>query len=68
MATGSKVVVDSLVRGCILNLGTFTTIVDLCILPLGWYDIVLGMDQLAAHQENIYFHHELVQCVDDTGG
>ena len=64
---GSKVTVDSLVRSCVLNLGTFTTIVDLHILPLGSYDIVLGMDWLAAHQENIDCHHKVVQCVDDIG-
>ena len=68
LATGSKVAVDSLIRSCVLNLGTFTTIVDLCGLPLGSYDIVLGMDWLASHQENINFHHKVVQCVDDTGG
>ena len=47
--TRSKVVVDSLVSGYRLNLGTFTTIVDLCILSLGLYDIVVGMDFLVAH-------------------
>ena len=65
---GSNVVVDSLVRSCTLNLGTFTTIVDLRILPLGLYEIVLGMDWLATHQVNIDYHHKVVQCVDDTSG
>ena len=60
-------VVDSLVRSC-LDLGTFTTIVDLCILPLVSYDIVLGMDWLTAHQVNINYHRKVVQCVDDIGG
>ena len=44
LATSSKVAIDLLVRSCVLNLGTFTTIVALCILPLGLYDIVLGID------------------------
>ena len=60
LAMGSKVVVDSLVRSCCLDLGTFTTIVDLCILSLGSYDIMLGMDWLATHQVNIDFHHKVV--------
>ena len=68
LATGSKVAVDSLVSGCVLDLGCFTTIVDLCILPLGSYDIILGMDWLATHQENKGCQHKLVQCVDDIGG
>ena len=53
-------VVDSLVRSCVLSLGTFTTTVDLRILPLGSYDIVLGMDWLAAHQANINCHRKVV--------
>ena len=68
LAMGSKVVVDSLVRGCSLNLGTFTTIMDLHILHLGLYKIVFGMDWLATHQVNIDYHHKMVQCVDDIGG
>ena len=68
LATGSKVAVDSLVRSCVLSLGTFTTTVDLRILPLGSYDIVLGMDWLATHQENIDCHRKVVQCVNDIGG
>ena len=68
LAMGSKVAVDLLVRRCALNLGTFSTTVDLRILPLGSYDIVLGMDWLAAHQANINCHYKVVQCVDDTDG
>ena len=49
LATSSKMVVELLVRSCVLNLGTFTTIVGLCILPLGFYDIDLVMDWLATH-------------------
>ena len=60
LATSSKVAVDSLVRSCSLNLGTFTTRVDLRILPLGLYDIVLGMDWLATHQVNIDCHCKVV--------
>ena len=68
LATSSKVVVDSLVSGCVLDLGAFTTTVDLRILPLGSYDIVLGMDWLATHQANIDCWRKSVQCVDDAGG
>ena len=68
LTTGSKVAVDSLVRGCVLSLGAFTTTVDLRILPLGSYDILLGMDWLTTHQENINCHHKMVKCVDDTSG
>ena len=59
---------DSLVSGCMLDLGAFTTTVDLHILPLGSYDIVLGMDWLGTHQAYIDCQHKLVQCVDETSG
>ena len=60
LPTGSKVAVDSFVSGCKLDLGAFTTTIDLHILPLGSYDIVLGIDWLAIHQENIDCWHKLV--------
>ena len=59
---------DSLVSGFVLDLGVFTTTIDLHILPLGSYDIVLGMDWLVTHQVNIDCQRKLVQCVDDIGG
>lgn len=37
-------IMDSIVSGCMLDLGTFTNIIDLCILSLGSYEIMLGMD------------------------
>lgn len=46
---------DSMVNSCVLDLSTLITIVYLHILALGSYDIVLGMDWLATHQENINF-------------
>ena len=49
LSMGSKVVISSLVRVYFLNLGTFTTTIDLCILPMGLYDIVLGIDWLTTH-------------------
>ena len=68
LATRYKVAIESLVKGCNLNLGIFTTIVDLLILPLGSYNIVLGIYWLATHQEIIDFFCKSVQCVDDTSG
>lgn len=41
---------NSLVCGCVLDLGVFTIVVDLCVLSLGSYSVVLGMDWLEAQQ------------------
>lgn len=63
---GSKAVVDSLVLSCPLVLGDLHTSVDLCIMPFGSYDIVLGMDWVGLHQAQIDCRSKKVQCVDDS--
>lgn len=50
----------SFVGGCVLDVGSFTTVIDLRILPLGSYGVVLGMDWLDAHQACIDFQHKIV--------
>lgn len=51
LATGARAIEDSLVLRCPLVLGYFYTLVDLRIIPLGSYDMVLGMDWLGLHKE-----------------
>lgn len=67
LATGSKVVVDSLVLNCPLVLGDFHTFVDLHVMSLGSYDVVLGMDWLGSHQAQIDCRGKRVQWKDDSG-
>lgn len=42
-------VLDSLVHNCVLNLGVFITVVDLCVLSFGFYGVVLGIDWFDVH-------------------
>lgn len=49
LATRARAIVDSLVLRCPLVLGDFHTSLDLCIMSLGSYDVVLGMDWLGLH-------------------
>lgn len=58
---------DSLVHGCVLDLGILSTTVDLRILSLGSYGVVLGMDWLESHQARSDCWGERVQCLDDSG-
>lgn len=44
---------DSLLHGCVFYLGVLSTIVDLCVLSLGSYGVVLGMDWPESHQTTI---------------
>ena len=67
LASGAKVSTDSLVQQCKLDLGEFTTSVDLRVIPLGSYDIVLGMDWLGSHRASIDCRRKIIQCKDDQG-
>ena len=44
LATGTKWKVSKIVKDCEVNLNGFLTKVNLNILPLGSYDILIGMD------------------------
>lgn len=59
---GSKVIVDS-THGCELDLRVCTTLVDICVLSLGSYGIVLGMDWLESHQDSIDYCGKSVEIV-----
>lgn len=41
---------DSLVCGCVLELGVLSTMMDLHVISLGSYGVVLGMDCFGSHQ------------------
>lgn len=62
----SKVVVDSLVHDCILELGVLSTSVDIHVLSLGSYGVVLGIDWSKSHQDGIDCRGKRVQCLDDS--
>lgn len=68
LAFGEKVLVESLLPGCKLEFGSVVTSVNLHILPLGSYDVILGMDWLSAHQAIIDFRHKSIHCQDDSRG
>lgn len=46
MASGARVLVDSLVRDYEIQIGDMTSMVDFRITTLGTYDVVLGMNWL----------------------
>ena len=62
LATGTKRKVVNYVENCNLLMSQFETQVNLNVLPLGSYDVLIGMDWLEKHQlilncfsENVYF-------------
>ena len=40
---------------------------DINVLPPGSYDILIGMDWLGAHKENIYCYNKTFACLDEEG-
>lgn len=67
LASGARVVTGSLVPRCELNLGKFTTSIDLRVISLGSYGVVLGMDWLEAHGASIDYRKKTIICKDDEG-
>ena len=49
LALGTKVSTNSIAQKCELSLGGLVMLVDLWVIPLGSYDVVLGMDWLGSH-------------------
>ena len=59
--------VSEIVKECEVNLNGFLTKVNLNILPLGSYDILIGMDSLEQHHVMLDFLHKYILCTDRQG-
>lgn len=67
LASGAKVNTNTLIQHCRVDLGSISTSVDLHIIPLGSYDVVLGMDWLESHGATIDCRQKIIKCRDDRG-
>jgi hypothetical protein len=67
MASGEKQVVGPSVNNCIVDLGVCTTRLKVYVAALGVYDLIIGMDWLAAHRALVDCFAKRVLCVDDEG-
>ena len=43
------------------------TYVDMNILPLGSYDILIGMDWLEVHRNKLDYYNNTFECMDEEG-
>ena len=43
------------------------TYVDLNVLPLGCYDVLIGMDWLEAHRVKLDYYNKNFECTDEEG-
>ena len=65
--TGTKRKVSELVEKCPLVMNGLNTCVDLNVLPLGSYDVLIGMDWLEAHQVKLDCYNKTFECTDEEG-
>lgn len=67
LASGSRVSANLIASNCSIQFDTLSTSVNLRVLPLGTYDIVLGMDWLESHSTVLNCRDKSIKCVDDFG-
>jgi hypothetical protein len=67
MASRRKQVVGPSVNNCVVELGVCTTKLKVYVIALGAYDLIIGMDWLAAHRALIDCFAKKVLCVNDEG-
>jgi hypothetical protein len=67
LATGTKRRITKVIPACQLMLGAFPTQATLNILPLGSYDLLIGMDWLATHKARLDYYHKTLECVRKGG-
>ena len=67
MASGEKQAIGPSVDNCIVDLGVCTTRLKVYVTSLGAYDLIIGMDWLAAHRALVNCLTKRVLCIDDEG-
>jgi hypothetical protein len=67
LATGTKRRVAEVIPACQFIMGEFPTQATLNILPLGSYDLLIGMDWLATHKAKLDCYHKTLECVSEEG-
>jgi predicted aspartyl protease len=67
LATRTKHKVIEFVKDCSISMDEMKTMVDINILPLGFYDLLIGMDWLEKHSTMVNCRDKTFNCLDDFG-
>jgi hypothetical protein len=67
LATGTKRRIHDMVRSHSISLNGMNTSMDLNIIPLGSYDVMIGMDWLEKHHAVLDCHNKTFTCLDGNG-
>jgi hypothetical protein len=67
LATGTKRKIAEVIPACQFTVDGLPTQATLNILPLGSYDLLIGMDWLAAYKTKLDCYHKTLECVNEEG-
>ena len=67
IATRTKNKVSEVVRKCPFVMDRLVTCADMNFLPLGSYDVLIGMDWLEAHRARLDCYNNTFECLDEEG-
>jgi hypothetical protein len=67
LATGTKRKVTKLIPACQLIMNGLPTRKTLNMLPLGSYDLLIGMDWLVSHKTKLDCYNKTLECEDGEG-
>ena len=66
LATGTKKKVSEVVKKCPLVMDGLVTSPNMNIMPLGSYDVLIGMDWLEAHRVKLDCYSNTFKCIDEN--
>jgi hypothetical protein len=67
LATITKIKVAEVIPACQFIMDGFPTQATLNILPLGYYDMLFGMDRLATYKTRLDCYHKNLECENEEG-
>ena len=65
LGTGAKIKVSCFVKECAIVMDNFETVVKLNVLPLGSYDLLIGMDLLEQHRVILNCYDKTFTCLNN---
>ena len=67
LATGAKTKVTCFVKECTVVMDHFETVVKINVLPLGSYDLLIGIDWLEQHRVILNCYDKTLTCLNSDG-
>ena len=65
--TSTKRKISELLKSCPLNMNGLNTFAYLNNIPLGSYDVLIGMDRLDTHHAILDRYNKTFTCLDEEG-